>query len=126
MARVTQQKPAKQAGPSNSNNKNRSAQVAKQRNTKKQKVVVESNGQGSNKPRNVVSKSRKMMRKQRTSRKYMQPAHKVRQLTFHTDPPPGYTFIPAGNPQLTTALKEFAKKGNFKIYSVSVSTILTY
>jgi hypothetical protein len=44
------------------------------------------------------------------------------QLSFKAEPPKGYTFIPAGNPELTNALKEFARKGNHEIYAVSVST----
>ena len=43
------------------------------------------------------------------------------QLSFTAKPPPGYTFIPAGHPELTAAMKEFARKGNYQIYAVSVS-----
>lgn len=46
---------------------------------------------------------------------------RVQQLSFKAEPPTGYTFIPAGNPELTNALKEFARKGNHRIYAVSVS-----
>ena len=46
---------------------------------------------------------------------------RVAQLTFKTKPPAGYTFIPAGNPELTNALKEFARQANEKIFAVSVS-----
>ena|SRR2546421_6339148 len=44
------------------------------------------------------------------------------QLSFTATPPSGYTFIPAGHPELTAALKEFARKGNHQIYAVSVSS----
>ena len=46
---------------------------------------------------------------------------RVAQLTFKTKPPAGYTFISAGNPELTNALKEFARQANEKIFAVSVS-----
>jgi hypothetical protein len=120
MARVTQQKSARQSGKSNNN---RGAQVAKQRSNNKQKVVIESTGQGSKGPNNVVSKPAS---KNGRSRKLPSPkrgTHDTHQLSIHTEPPPGYTFIPVGNPQLTTALKEFAKRGNHKIFSVSVSSL---
>ncbi|KPI36802.1 uncharacterized protein AB675_11876 [Cyphellophora attinorum] len=91
MARVTSQKNARHNGAYGNN---RGSQIAKQhhKNNQKQKVVVES---GKGQDRNVLS--------------------------FHTEPPQGYTFIPAGNPQLTAALKEFAKRGNHKIFSVSTT-----
>ena len=44
----------------------------------------------------------------------------ILQLFFETKPPPGYTFIPAGNPQLTNALKELADKEGAKPLAVSV------
>lgn len=46
-----------------------------------------------------------------------------RKITFRADPPPGYTFVPAGNPELTTALKEFARRGDHKIFAVTVRPI---
>jgi hypothetical protein len=46
------------------------------------------------------------------------------QLSFTAKPPPGYTFIPAGHPELTAALKEFARKGNHQIHAVSVSLLM--
>ncbi|RMD42357.1 hypothetical protein DV735_g2766, partial [Chaetothyriales sp. CBS 134920] len=67
--------------------------TAKQR--RKQKVVLESNSQGQNGERCVLS--------------------------FTADPPHGYTFIPAGNPQLTNALKEEAARSDSKIMSVSTT-----
>jgi hypothetical protein len=114
MARVTQQKPFRQNGNANAP---RGAQVSKQRNNKKQKVVIKSNQRGQNGSSDVVSASQKTARGRRRAK----PHAYDRQLSFHTEPPPGYTFIPAGNPQLTTALKEFAQRGNHKIFSVSVS-----
>jgi hypothetical protein len=117
MARVTQQKSSRHNGPSNSV---RGAQVSKQRNSKKQRVVIKNNNTGQNGSGDVVSTSCKTARgRQPEWRKTY-----GRQLSFHTEPPPGYTFIPAGNPQLTTALKEFAQRGNHKIFSVSVSLAL--
>lgn len=43
------------------------------------------------------------------------------QISFQVRPPNGYTFIPAGNPELTTALKEASRDANQEIYAVSVS-----
>lgn len=116
MARVTQQKPGRATATSSST---RGAQVSKQRNNKKQKVVFQSNGPDQGEASNVVSTSSKSVKRRRKGKP---PAH-PKQLSFHTEPPPGYTYIPAGNPQLTNALKEFAKKGNHKIYSVSVNPL---
>ena len=42
-------------------------------------------------------------------------------VAFTEQPPPGYTFIAAGNPELTNALKEFASRGDHKIFVVTVS-----
>ncbi|OQV04368.1 hypothetical protein CLAIMM_09260 [Cladophialophora immunda] len=42
-------------------------------------------------------------------------------ISFQERPPPGYTFIPAGNPELTSALKEFARRGDHKIYAVTIT-----
>ncbi|KAL9617730.1 MAG: hypothetical protein Q9160_007504 [Pyrenula sp. 1 TL-2023] len=42
-------------------------------------------------------------------------------LTFKAQAPLGYTFIPAGNPQLTNALKEAARQENEKIFAVSTT-----
>ncbi|EXJ81646.1 hypothetical protein A1O1_07711 [Capronia coronata CBS 617.96] len=71
----------------------RGGQAAKQRN--KHKVVVEETSKQNHKLRSMV--------------------------TFRPDPPPGYTFIPAGNPELTAALKEFARRGDNKIYAVTTT-----
>jgi hypothetical protein len=114
MARVTSQKNARHNGAYGNN---RGSQIAKQhhKNNQKQKVVVEG---GKGQDRNVVSNSNSET--ERGHRRGHAHAHRSRQLSFHTEPPQGYTFIPAGNPQLTAALKEFAKRGNHKIFSVSV------
>ncbi|EXJ71425.1 uncharacterized protein A1O5_05233 [Cladophialophora psammophila CBS 110553] len=42
-------------------------------------------------------------------------------ISFQERPPAGYTFIPAGNPELTNALKEFARRGDHKIYAVTIT-----
>ena len=41
-------------------------------------------------------------------------------VAFTEQPPPGYTFIAAGNPELTNAMKEFSTRGNHKIFVVTV------
>jgi hypothetical protein len=41
-------------------------------------------------------------------------------ISFEAKAPPGYTFIPAGNPHLTTACKELCRKDGLKIFAVSV------
>ncbi|RMZ85361.1 hypothetical protein DV737_g825, partial [Chaetothyriales sp. CBS 132003] len=94
MVRVTQQqRPGKQNGGGLGFVRAGSA-TAKQR--RKQKVVLESNSHhGQNADRCVLS--------------------------FTADPPHGYTFIPAGNPQLTNALKEEAARSDAKIMSVSTT-----
>ena len=46
-----------------------------------------------------------------------------RQISFQVRPPNGYTFIPAGNPDLTTALKEASRDANQQIYAVSASLL---
>ncbi|RMZ84418.1 hypothetical protein DV738_g461, partial [Chaetothyriales sp. CBS 135597] len=91
MVRVTQQRPGKQNGGPSL--VRAGSATAKQR--RKQKVVLESSAQGQNGDRCVLS--------------------------FTADPPHGYTFIPAGNPQLTNALKEEAARSDSKIMSVSTT-----
>ncbi|KAI1630074.1 hypothetical protein EDD37DRAFT_558805 [Exophiala viscosa] len=71
----------------------RAAQVAKDRN--KHRVVVETTSKDEKKLRSVI--------------------------TFRADPPPGYTFIPAGNPELTAALKEFSRRDDQKIFAVTTT-----
>ena len=107
MARVQQRSGKQNAGPGFV----KAGHVVKQR--KKQKVVLESNVQGQNNNRSVVRISR--------PRIYRGRAHPHGKLSFTADPPRGHTFIPAGNPQLTNALKEAARRGDYKIMSVSVS-----
>ncbi|KAK5091534.1 hypothetical protein LTS08_005295 [Lithohypha guttulata] len=84
--------------PNNRNNVGpsavRGAKIQKQR--KKHKVVLESAGNKDDDKLRVV-------------------------LSFHAEPPPGYTFIPAGNTQLTAAMKAFAKKGGHQIMAVSAT-----
>jgi hypothetical protein len=59
----------------------------------------------------------------------------VPQITTKKDPPPGFAFVPIGNPQLTTACKEISRERDAMIFIVSVggykpqppgSTILTH
>ncbi|OCT52291.1 hypothetical protein CLCR_08018 [Cladophialophora carrionii] len=45
----------------------------------------------------------------------------TRKVAFTENPPPGYTFIAAGNPELTNALKEFASRGQHKIFVVTIT-----
>lgn len=107
MARVASQKSAKQASAASGGV--RGGRVQKQR--KKHKVVLESAGnKDEDKLRMVVRK----MQGQGRTRTYST------QLSFHSDPPPGYTFIPAGNTQLTAAMKIFAKRGGHQVMAVSV------
>lgn len=42
------------------------------------------------------------------------------QISFEAQAPPGYTFIPAGNPQLTNACKELCRKDGLKVFAVTV------
>ncbi|RAH45545.1 DUF2293 domain-containing protein [Aspergillus brunneoviolaceus CBS 621.78] len=42
-------------------------------------------------------------------------------ISFEAKAPPGYTFIPAGNPQLTTACKEVCRKDSLKVFAVSTT-----
>ncbi|KAK5947077.1 hypothetical protein PMZ80_001223 [Knufia obscura] len=89
----------------------RGAKVQKQR--KKHKVVLESAGTKDD------DKLRVVVRYGIDSRREGM-AHTV-QLSFHAEPPPGYTFIPAGNTQLTAAMKAFAKRGGQQIMAVSAT-----
>lgn len=92
----------------------RAAQVAKDRAKGKHKVTVQNDSKEKGKPLNSVV------------RKAHGPArgitHGPYQITIKAEPPPGYTFIPAGNPELTQALKEFSRQGDHKIYAVTVSS----
>jgi hypothetical protein len=81
--------------------------------SRKHKVVIESVTQEKKKLRQVVSWA--------TFNSVLSANMQLTQLSFTARPPPGYTFIPAGHPELTAAMKEFARKGNHKIYAVSVS-----
>lgn len=91
----------------------RAAKVQKQR--KKHRVVMESSGdKGEDDKLRVVVRNR--------SSGFGECHTHTFQLSFHAEPPPGYTFIPAGNTQLTAAMKEFAKRGGHKIMAVSVGS----
>ena len=91
----------------------RAAQVAKDRAKGKHKVTLQNDSKEKGKPLNSVV------------RKVHGPARGIThgrcQITIKAEPPPGYTFIPAGNPELTQALKEFSRQGDHKIYAVTVS-----
>ncbi|KAJ0415540.1 hypothetical protein BJY00DRAFT_255896 [Aspergillus carlsbadensis] len=65
------------------------------RNSRKHKVILESVTQAKKKLRSVIS--------------------------FEAKAPPGYTFIPAGNPHFTTACKELCRKDGMKVYAVSTT-----
>ncbi len=106
MAKVKQKAAKGGAGAAST----RGGQISKQRN--KHKVVLESTSKEQNKLRSVVRRTKGFPR----GTTYLND-----QITFRADPPPGYTFIPAGNPELTAALKEFARRGDNKIYAVTVS-----
>lgn len=43
------------------------------------------------------------------------------QLSFNAQAPPGFTFIPAGDPQLTNRCKQLARDDGSTVYIVSVS-----
>ncbi|PLB44061.1 hypothetical protein P170DRAFT_441507 [Aspergillus steynii IBT 23096] len=64
-------------------------------NSRKHKVIMESVTQEKKKLRSVIS--------------------------FEAKAPPGYTFIPAGNPKLTTACKEFCRKDGLKVFAVTTT-----
>ncbi|KAJ5691488.1 hypothetical protein N7488_012223 [Penicillium malachiteum] len=66
-----------------------------QRRARKHKVIMESVTQEKKKLRSVIC--------------------------FEAKAPTGYTFIPAGNPHLTTACKERCRKENIQIYAVSTT-----
>lgn len=42
-------------------------------------------------------------------------------LCFRTEAPRGYTFVPAGDPKLTSKCKELSRAQSVKVYIVSVS-----
>lgn len=46
------------------------------------------------------------------------------QISFEAKAPPGYTFIPAGNPQLTNACKDICRADGLKVFAVTVSYAL--
>lgn len=78
---------------------------------RRHRVIIESVGQEQKKLKTTVRR-----RNDKLARKLTR-----RQISFQARPPNGYTFIPAGNPELTTALKEASREANQQIYAVSVS-----
>lgn len=106
MARVKQKVARKGGGGAST----RGGQVAKQKN--KHRIVLGDN----TKEKKIPTVVRKGARRWPGSITYLMDT----KITFRADPPPGYTFIPAGNPELTSALKEFARTGDHKIYAVTV------
>jgi len=90
---------------------NRGAQVAKDRN--RHKVVLPGN------PKDKGKQLQSVVRKTRAAAGGT--THPISQITFKAEPPQGYTFIPAGHPELTAALKEFSRQGDHKIFAVTVS-----
>ncbi|KAE8321040.1 hypothetical protein BDV39DRAFT_25294 [Aspergillus sergii] len=73
----------------------RASSRAAQRAARKHKVIMESVTQEKKKLRSVIS--------------------------FEAKAPPGYTFIPAGNPQLTSACKEICRKDGLKVFAVTTT-----
>jgi len=99
----------KHKGPGQSaNGPLRGAGVGKQRKKQKMEIVSHDKDKKGGVVRNKVLLARRGS------------THGPRQISFTAQPPPGYTFIPAGNPQLTAALKEAAKRGNQQVYAVTV------
>ncbi|OGM43787.1 hypothetical protein ABOM_006910 [Aspergillus bombycis] len=76
----------------------RASSRAAQRAARKHKVIMESVTQEKKKLRSVVCCI----------------------ISFEAKAPPGYTFIPAGNPQLTSACKEVCRKDGLKVFAVTV------
>lgn len=91
----------------------KAGRVQKQR--KKNKVVLESAGTKDHDKLRVTVRARPHKRRKAGTHN--------NQLSFRAEPPAGYTFIPAGNTQLTAAMKTFAKKGGHQIMAVSVGMI---
>lgn len=47
----------------------------------------------------------------------------ISQITVDKEPPPGFAFVPIGNPELTTLCKEISREKDAMIFMVSVSLI---
>ncbi|KAK7903371.1 hypothetical protein LTR67_001390 [Exophiala xenobiotica] len=107
MAKVKQK--GRKVGPAGGTS-TRGAQVARERN--KHKVVVQGASKDQKQLQSVVRPTGYLARGI---------TYRNRQVTFRADPPQGYTFIPAGNPELTAALKEFARRGDHKIFAVTTT-----
>ncbi|OAL37340.1 hypothetical protein AYO20_03516 [Fonsecaea nubica] len=106
MARVKQKVAKKGAAGAST----RGSQVAKQ---KRHKVAIGGDPQEKKLPT--------VVRAEKFRRGHIASAYNRDKISFQERPPPGYTFIPAGNPELTSALKEFARRGDHKIYAVTVT-----
>ncbi|KIW82411.1 hypothetical protein Z517_05438 [Fonsecaea pedrosoi CBS 271.37] len=106
MARVKQKVAKKGAAGAST----RGSQVAKQ---KRHKVAIGGDPQEKKLPT--------VVRPEKFRRGHIASAYNRDKISFQERPPPGYTFIPAGNPELTSALKEFARRGDHKIYAVTVT-----
>lgn len=83
---------------------------AVQRRARRHKVIMESVTQEKKKLRSVVC----------IPCFEMSSSILINQICFEAQAPSGYTFIPAGNPQLTTACKERCRKEGLQIHAVSV------
>lgn len=110
MAKV-KQKVAKQGAAGAST---RGAQISKQ---KKHKIAVQGDPRDKKLPTVVRKKSARVLAKSGFKTRLPDP----QKIAFTDEPPPGYTFITAGNPELTNALKEFALRADQKIFVVTVS-----
>jgi hypothetical protein len=78
---------------------------------RRHRVIIESVGQEQKKLKTTVRRWRRKLARKLTTE----------QISFQARPPNGYTFIPAGNPELTNKLKEASREANQQIYAVSVS-----
>ncbi|CAG8302559.1 unnamed protein product [Penicillium salamii] len=84
---------------------------AVQRRARRHKVIMESVTQEKKKLRSVVC----------IPCFEMSSSILINQICFEAQAPSGYTFIPAGNPQLTTACKERCRKEGLQIHAVSTT-----
>ena len=110
MARVEQRPPAAVASrPVVSSN-----DVTPVSKNQKHKVVLESVTQEKKKLRQVVSHKKEVFSV------HVLIIDFAPKITFNAKPPLGYTFIPAGNPELTNALKEASRKNNAEVFTVTV------
>lgn len=47
-------------------------------------------------------------------------------MTYQANAPPGYTFVPLGNRDLTEYCKEKSRNQNLDVHIVSVSTVVVF